>query len=376
MTIINLGTVAHECREICKSNLLKYRQVGLEHLDSESITLKRWDEPKESTFTKMFHSGQILFGRRNVYLKKAAVATFDGICSGDITVLEALPGKIYSPFLPFVIQNDAFFDYADRKATGTMSRRIKWNLIQKYEFNLPSLEEQKHLAEIFWAIENTKLAYNKLLLLIDDLVKSQFIEMFGDPVILDKKWQIKTINDVTTVQLGKMLNAKNQTGKNQYYYLANRNVKWFSFDFDDLKKMDFDMSERKKLELQDGDLLVCEGGEIGRCAIWHNEIKDCYIQNAVYRLRCNKDITPIFLAYLLYYHAQKNSFSDVIGSNVTISHFPSDQLKMMQIIIPPIKLQMEFVSFVNQTDKLKFELKKAISDLDVMYKKLLSESLN
>ena len=179
--------------------------------------------------------------------------------------------------------------------------------------------------------------------------------MFGSPVSLDKDWPILSIGDVATSQLGKMLNARNQTGMHQRYYLANRNVQWFSLDLDDLRMMDFDEVDRKKYALRKGDLLVCEGGEIGRCAVWNNEIEDCYIQNAVHRVRCNTDkITPIFLGHILYYHAQENGFSDIIGSKVTIAHLPADKLKAMRIFVPPMTLQLQFERLVQQSDKSKF----------------------
>ena len=85
-----------------------------------------------------------------------------------------------------------------------------------------------------------------------------------------------------------MLDAKQQTGKYSYPYLANFNVQWFNFNVDNLNQMDFNEAEQKEFELRDGDLLVCEGGEIGRCAVWHNEIQPCFFQKALHRVRCNR----------------------------------------------------------------------------------------
>jgi len=109
MSKVFLGDVAKERKETCKVSKNGYPIVGLEHLIPEEVNLTTWDEDKENSFTKIFRKGDILFGRRRAYLKKAAVAPFDGICSGDITVIEAIPEKILPELLPFVIQNDAFF---------------------------------------------------------------------------------------------------------------------------------------------------------------------------------------------------------------------------------------------------------------------------
>ncbi len=175
MSKVRLGEVAHEHKETYKGNKEGYPIVGLEHLDSSIINLSRWDENTENTFTKRFRKGNVLFGRRRAYLKKAAVAPFDGICSGDITVIEANESKIIPELLPFVIQNDDFFKYAVEKSAGSLSPRVKWEHLKDYEFKLPSLEEQVILSKLLWCIEDTKKSYNSLLKQTDELVKSQFI---------------------------------------------------------------------------------------------------------------------------------------------------------------------------------------------------------
>lgn len=108
MARVLLGDVARERKEQCKVDRDRYPAVGLEHLIPEEVKLAEWSEGTENTFTKMFCKGDVLFGRRRAYLKKAAVASFDGICSGDITVIQAIPHKILSELLPFVIQNETF----------------------------------------------------------------------------------------------------------------------------------------------------------------------------------------------------------------------------------------------------------------------------
>ncbi|MGE9943543.1 restriction endonuclease subunit S [Phascolarctobacterium succinatutens] len=175
MSKVLLGDVACEHKETCKGSKDGYPIVGLEHLIPEGITLTAWEEDKENTFTKMFRKGNVLFGRRRAYLKKAAVAPFDGICSGDITVIEAIPGKILPELLPFIIQNDALFDFAVGKSAGSLSPRVKWEHLKNYEFELPSMDKQRELAKLLWAMDDTRKAYQKLMQKTDDLVKSQFI---------------------------------------------------------------------------------------------------------------------------------------------------------------------------------------------------------
>ncbi len=175
MAKVLLSEVAKERKEICKGSKAGFPIVGLEHLTPGEITLSTWNNDNENTFTKMFRKGDMLFGRRRAYLKKAAVAPFDGICSGDITVIEAIPGRILPTLLPFIIQNDDLFEFAVGKSAGSLSPRVKWEHLKNYEFELPDMEKQKKLAELLWAMDETKKAYQKLISATDDLVKSQFI---------------------------------------------------------------------------------------------------------------------------------------------------------------------------------------------------------
>lgn len=213
MSKVLLGDVAHEHKETCKGSKDGYPIVGLEHLIPEEITLTTWDEGSENTFTKMFRKGNVLFGRRRAYLKKAAVAPFDGICSGDITVIEADPDKILPELLPFIIQNDDLFDFAVGKSAGSLSPRVKWEHLKNYEFELPDMDKQKELAEILWAIDDTKKSYQELIAATDELVKSQFIEMFAST----PKGKLE---DVAVITMGQSPSGKsyNENGEGTPFY--------------------------------------------------------------------------------------------------------------------------------------------------------------
>ena len=178
MAKVRLGDVAREYKATIK-NSAGLPVVGLEHLTPGEITLEHWAVDTENTFTKGFKKGHMLFGRRRAYLKKAALAPFDGICSGDITVIEAIPGKINPELLPFIIQNDLLFDYAVGNSAGSLSPRVKWESLKDYEFELPELEKQDSLVELLKAAHRAKAAYRQQIFATDELVKSQFIEMIA-----------------------------------------------------------------------------------------------------------------------------------------------------------------------------------------------------
>ena len=172
MTRVCLGDVAREVKQKAPVGQ-ELPTVGLEHLDPDEVELTRWDENTETTFTKAFSKGQVLFGRRRAYLRKAAVAPFDGICSGDITVIAARNGL--SPrLLPFIVQNESLFNHAVTNSAGSLSPRVKWQSLSQFEFELPSADRQEELADILWAAQETRSHFKQLLAACDDVVKSQF----------------------------------------------------------------------------------------------------------------------------------------------------------------------------------------------------------
>ena len=128
------------------------RVVGLDHMDPESLPLKRWDELSDlnegTSFTRIFRSGQVLFGKRRAYQKKVSVPDFDGICSGDILVFEPSSDLLLPDFLPYIVQSDGFFEHALGTSAGSLSPRTKWQELAKYEFVLPPVEEQRRIASI------------------------------------------------------------------------------------------------------------------------------------------------------------------------------------------------------------------------------------
>lgn len=145
---VRFGDVVREVRTATKdpeSDSLT-RVVGLEHLDPESLPLRRWNElsdlPDGTSFTRVFRAGQVLFGKRRAYQRKVAVPDFDGICSSDILVFEPLTDELLTEFLPHLVQSDGFFDHALGTSAGSLSPRTKFQELAKYEFGLPPVDEQ------------------------------------------------------------------------------------------------------------------------------------------------------------------------------------------------------------------------------------------
>lgn len=260
------------------------------------------------------------------------------------------------------------------KGTGSTFKAINKKTLAETEIPLPPLDEQRKIAAVLDKVSDLIAKRRQQLDKLDKLVKARFVEMFGDVIQNTKLWPQYIFSDITTSRLGKMLDAKQQTGMCQYPYLANFNVQWFRFELDNLNKMDFNESDRIEFELRDGDLLVCEGGEIGRCAVWHNEIQPCYFQKALHRVRCKKEIVlPDYLVWWFKYNCDNKGFAAIEGAKATISHLPGAKLKALLVSVPPIEQQKQFAAFVEQTEKTKATINRSLTKLETLKKALMQE---
>lgn len=203
-------------RENDPANSKYERFVGLEHYVTGDVIIRNYGSTEMlGSAMKVFRAGDVLVARRNVYLKRASMVDFDGLTSGDSIVLRAktsLLGRV----LPFVLNTDEFWDYADKYSDGTMSKRLSPKVLMQYEFDLPDEDELEHFVEVLWAANDAKEAYRHLLSATDDLVKSQFIEMF-----YGKGYPVKPIGDVIDKKIARVAKVFGKTDKIQYLDISS-----------------------------------------------------------------------------------------------------------------------------------------------------------
>lgn len=156
------------------------RYVGLEHLDPDSLRIRRWGEPTDVESTKLrFQSGDIIFGKRRVYQRKVAVADFEGICSAHAMVLRAKPGGVLPDFLPFFMQSDLFMERALSISVGSLSPTINWKALAAEEFLLPPIQEQARLVEALSAADKLAEVQHDLLTSSESVFKALLKERIG-----------------------------------------------------------------------------------------------------------------------------------------------------------------------------------------------------
>lgn len=256
----------------------------------------------------------------------------------------------------------------EKNATGSTFKAISSKVVSNTEIPLPPKSTQLAIVSELDKINELIRLKKEQLKDYDNLAQSIFYEMFGDPVENDKGWEVKKWKEIFNTILGKMLDKSKQINHlTQYKYLANMNVQWGYFDLKELRSMTFTDEELVKYELKNNDLLICEGGDAGRCAIWKETDETILFQKAIHRARLidtnNADV--VYIRYWMQFYKVNKGLKDYISKS-TIEHLTGDKLKRLPIPLPPLPLQHLFAQRIEQIEHQKSEVAKAITDLETL----------
>lgn len=175
--------------------------IGLEHLDPDSLRIRRWGSPDDVEATKlMFKKGDIIFGRRRAYQRKLGVAEFDGICSAHAMVLRAKPEVVLPEFLPFFMQSDLFMNRAVEISVGSLSPTINWKTMAAQEFSLPSKNEQRRIAEVLESSEQLTNGLESALIRLNAVERASIQAILGT----ENNWSLTTMRSIVkSIEAGK-----------------------------------------------------------------------------------------------------------------------------------------------------------------------------
>lgn len=351
--------------------------VGGEQYDSSALTIERRGDLKKDVdilgfkFHFPFKSGDVLLMARNPHLRKAGQVFFDGLCSDASYILRTKnPEVLLQDFIPILLQRDHFWDFFESHKTGGITFLMNWGMLKTYEFDLPRIEIQREVMEKVWAAYRLKQSYQKLIEATDEMVKSQFIEMFGKrsttPVgnyIKDSfpgEWgkEDKEGNGVKVIRTTNFTNS----GKLNLSEVVSRSIE-----------------ERKvqKKQIQKYDTILERSGgtadnPVGRVVLFEED--EQYLCNNFTQVLRFKDIEPRFTFYALFYFYQTNKTAIRSMGSKTTGIQNLNMSKYLEIGIPNANEfeQKQFVSIAEQTDKSKFELKKSIEAIDKVIKSLIN----
>lgn len=347
------------------NNPYEYYVAG-DHMDSRDLTIRRkgrFDtDDVGPAFTRLFKPGQVLYGSRRTYLQKVAVADFAGICANTTFVFEGKDESIFEQrLLPFIMLSDSFTEWAVSHSKGSTNPYVLFSDLADYELNLPSIEDQKILADKLWAAYRLKEAYKRLLVATDEMVKSQFIEWFGDVEYIPLKNVCLRIGEY-----GSNTPATDYDGSVRYLRIT---------DINDDGSLGIEIVSPSTIEekyyLQTNDFVFARTGNTVGKTYLHTSGKMIY---AGYLIRYKLDETCVLPKFLLAY-THTSLFWDWVSKMKKVGAQPNisaQQYNELPIPRAEIASQQRFVSIAEQADKSKFELKRAIEAIDKVIKSLIN----
>ena len=357
--------------------------IAGEHMETENIHLTKRGRFEGSdvgpAFIRLFRPGQVLYGSRRTYLKKVAVADFEGITSNTTFVLETKDQSVMmQELLPFIMLTDSFTEYAIRNSKGSTNPYILFSDLCAYEFELPAIEEQHILATRLLACDNVKEAYKRLLTATDELVKSQFVEMFGTFPANEHSWPVGTIRDgVMDVRYGSSRKAA-EGNNGQYPYLRMNNITYSGeLDLSDVKTIDIPDDELDKCSVRRGDVLFNRTNSrelVGKTCVYNRD-ELMVLAGFVVRVRLDDRLLPEFLSAFMNTDFTKTLLLSMCKAAIGQANINATEFQNIGIYFPPIDHQQEFVQMKAQADKSKFAAQQALADLTATQKALMRQYL-
>lgn len=344
----------------------KEHYIGLEHIDGECLYISRWGSDVAPIGEKLvMRKGDILFGKRRAYQRKVAIAPIDGIFSAHGLVLRPKEDVVDKDYFPFFMSSNQFLDRAVQISVGGLSPTINWKDLARQEFTLPSLSEQKVLADKLWAAYRVKESYKKLLAATDDMLKAKFMEMFGR---LEKNSIVK---DIANVVSGKSIPTKYEdiVGNIAYVKVADFNISGNEKYITTSSR--FVTVEHANLSkyISPGSVLFAKNGAAALSNKKRLTLIDCCIDMNTMAIIPMKDkICPEYLLSIF----ENTNIEDYVRQGAIPSISPKD-IENMAIYLPPLPLQQQFVEIATQAEATKESLRKSIENIDQVIKSLINQ---
>jgi len=317
-----------------------------------------------------FSRGDILLAKitpcfENGKLAIAEIENQNGYGSTEFHVIRVDKQRLDIRYLYHFLRQKKILIEGEKKMTGSAGqRRVPKSFLEFLQIPLPPLPIQHRIAAVLDEVDLLRRKRERGVLAIDKLAAATFQEIFGDVVKNTRGFEIYRFGAIATARLGKMLDKNLQTSDEPKQYLRNINVQWDRLKIDELNTMTFTKAEMSKFSLLYGDLLVCEGGEVGRAAIWRDEIQDCYFQKALHRIR--PDSEKVLSEYLLHYlwqMASRGGLKDFV-TVATIAHLTGEKMALLPVPIPPMSEQIKFKTAYDEIREQQAAHSKALSELD------------
>lgn len=332
---------------IDRNNTNRLYYVAGEHIESDELMIHEKGLIKGSTIGYKFHygfnPGHILFMSRNPHLRKASMVDFEGICSDSTYVVETRDESILlQNYLLVEMQSDRFWKWMEEHKTGGVNYLINYRTLNQYEFKLPPIDEQKSLANKVLAAYRLKESYKHLLTATQEMVKSRFIEMFGDPVTNDKKWETQPIQEIAPEK------PSNDLQKGNVWLLNLDMIEPNTGHI--IEKVYVDSKELLSVSpFDEGNVLFSKlRPYLNKVVIPNGK---GYATTELLPLRPNgKKLNKTFFSYLLR-SDEFVTYANSIATGTKMPRMPLTSLRKFECILPPMEQQQQFVALAELSDK-------------------------
>lgn len=319
--------------------------VGLEHLDPQCLHIRRWGKGSDVIGGKLrFRKGDIIFGKRRAYQRKLAVAEFGGICSAHAMVIRARPDKVLPEFLPFLMMSDRFMNRAVEISVGSLSPTITWTTLKRETFDLPPLDQQRRIAEILWAVDDSLQKWQGSELAVS-LQRRAIIAEF----MADHTERFLRLGDfLEEVQYGSSSKCIIQKGDGLYPVLRIPNVIGEKIDFADLVWSE-PTPDVEKYQLEHGDVLIVRTNGnpdyVGRTAVFEGSVyEQCLFASYLIRLRPSPSkLLPQFLHEMLASDKVKRDIRKQVKSSAGNYNLNTEGIRGLSIPVSSLKVQRELL---------------------------------
>ena len=380
MSIVKFSEVAHRAytRED-RFNTEKIYYVGGEHIDSCELYVTKKGVIKGSTIGPMFYcgftAGQILFVTRNPHLKKCSIADFDGICSEKTFVIETKDESILTQeYLAIIMQSDDFWNYCEENKSGGVNYFLNWSTLADYEFELPPIKQQLEIAQKVMSAYRLKQSYKKLLDATREMVKSQFIEMFGNPLSLNQKNELKRLGECCILNPRRPNIALCDTDKVSFIPMpaVSEDGYWVDMTDEEYGKVKKGFTYFENNDVLFAKITPCM--ENGKGAIVHGLTNGIGMGSTEFHVL--RPINGISSPYWLLALTRMPIFRERAAKNMSGTggqkRVSASYLDHFMVGLPAIEEQRRFEAIYRQADKSKFELKQCIEHIDKVIKSLIN----
>lgn len=362
--LTKLGSLAEDISvRVDKPGNSEYdRFVGLENFVSGDIKIKSWSSTQNLTSSaKAFKAGDILFARRNAYLRRASLVDFDGCCSGDAFVIRENLNKVVPGFLAFLMNTNSLWDYANSNAAGTMSKRVKWRDLAEYEFLLPPKAEQARLAELLWAMDDVIEKEKEVVNTLYETKKVVRKILFEGKNSDKKNYRIGNLESkYPFVKLGHYATIKGRIGwrglkQSEYvqdgpYLVAGKHINEGKVNWEQCDMITNERYEESmEIALTIGDVIFSKDGAIGNPALINELPQKATLNSTMMLLRPKSNLDSEYLYQILIsVYFDRLRYRCLSGS--AIPHIFQGDMKNFEFPLPSMKEQQKAGIILRQYD--------------------------